>query len=204
MSDGPGVPAVGSPASGADRLVAEVARLASAVATRAARWLTPVAVLAALGAAVVWSALGGALLDEGGDWQWGSLALAVACLVPLGLVVVNRYRLGRLGRREAELRDDLRALVGSVRDQAGAVTRLGEVRSELAARRGGIRGLLDVGRALRRWSAPGREAGSRSIALAAAFGLVGITGLVVCAISLAVLAVAVPIAIITGGVVWAT
>lgn len=189
---------------GLDRLIDEVARRASTVAARVARTLTLVAVLAALGGVAVWVALGGALVDEGGDWQWGALALAVACLIPVALVLRNRHRLARLGRQEDELGDALRGLVGSLRDQAVAVTRLGELRDELGARRGGLRGLLDVARVLRRWSAAGRDVANRSSTLAEAFGLVGFTGLVVCAISLAALAVAVPVAIVAGSVVWAT
>jgi hypothetical protein len=197
--------AVTQPAPGVvGRLIDEVARLVTAVAGRIARRLPLVAVLAAIAGLVVWASLGGALLDEGGDWTWASLALAIACVIPVALVVINWRRLRKLSKREAELRDDLHGLVGSVRDQASAFTSLDRVRAELAERRLGIRGLIDIGRAIRRWTKARDDTSERSTAIVEAFGLVGWTGVGVCLLSLVAVGVAVPIAIVVGSAVWAT
>jgi hypothetical protein len=197
--------AVTAPAPGVvDRLIDEVARLATTAAGRIAQRLPFVAVLAAIAGLVVWGSLGGALLDEGGDWTWASLALAVACVIPVALVMINWRRLRKLSMRESELRDDLHGLVGSVRDQASAFTSLDRVRAELAERRLGIRGLIDVGRAIRRWTMARGDTSDRSTALVEAFGLVGWTGVGVCLLSLLAVVVAVPVAIVAGSAVWAT
>jgi hypothetical protein len=194
-----------TPSPGAlDRLIDEVAHLATTVAGHVARRLPFVAVLAALAGLAVWGALGAALLDEGGDWTWASLALAVACVIPTALVVINWRRLRQLSKRESELRDGLHGLVGSVRDQASAFTSLDRVREELSGRRLGIRGLIDIGLAIRRWGKARDETSERSTALIGTFGLVGWTGIGVCLASLVAVMVAVPIAIIAGGAVWAT
>jgi hypothetical protein len=187
-----------------DGLVDDVARLAAAVAGRVAISLGVVALGAAAGGLVIWATLGTALLDEGGNRTWASLALAVACVIPVVLVMVNRRRLRVLSTRADELADDLRALLGSLRDQTAAVTRLGTLRAELSARRLGIRGFVDVGNAVRRWRRARRDTSERSTALVETFGLVGLTGIGVCFVSLVALAVAVPVALVAAAVVWTT
>ncbi len=187
-----------------DGLIDDVARLAAAVAGRVASSLGVVALGAAAGGLVIWATLGTALIDEGGNRTWGSLVLAIACVIPVALVLINRHRLRVLSTRAGELADDLRGLLASLQDQAAAVGRLTKLRSELSERRLGMRGLVDVGRAVRRWRRAGKDTGERSTALVETFGLVGITGIGVCFMSLVVLAVAVPIALVAAATVWAT
>ena len=187
-----------------DQLIGDVAHLVTAVAGRIARRLPLLALLAAVAGIVVWATLGAALLDEGGSWRWVSLALAAACVVPVVLVLINWRRLRQLSRREAELSDEMRGLVGSLHDQAAAFSNLERVKNELAERKLGVRGLVDIGQAIRKWRGARDDTSERSTALIDAFGLAGWTGVGVCAIALIAVVVAVPIAIIAGSAVWAT